>query len=203
MFHGDIASSTCKDCKARGALSLGEDGIPNCTMCKCICVAGIFTKKDVNKLAGHRLEARELEARDEWSSKNEWMRDFLQSIIHSLLVDGFLHCIGTTDEVAMGYYLVKWPSEPYMLQADTEGMAGMISMGIMVAEGVYYNRVKRAPYWYTPLEVRAVFKMRHVLWTGLQLLDICRENMLPNACNRMEATHQKVVKVAAYEHIKS
>ncbi len=77
----------------------------------------------------------------------------------------------------------------------------MISTGTMVADGVYYNRVKRAPYWYTPLEVtRAVFKMRHVLWTELQLLDISRENMLPNECNKMEATHQKVVKVAAYEH---
>jgi hypothetical protein len=42
--------------------------------------------------------------------------------------------------------------------------------------------------------------MRHVLWTGLQLLDISRENTLPNACNRMEATRQKAVKVAAYEH---
>jgi hypothetical protein len=108
--------------------------------------------------------------------------------------------VGTTDEAVMGYYLVKWLSEPYTLQADTEGMAGMISAGTMVVEGVYYNRVKRAPYWYTPSEVRAVFEMRHVLWTGLQLLDISRENTLPNACNRMEATRQKAVKVAAYEH---
>jgi hypothetical protein len=70
---------------------------------------------------------------------------------------------------------VKWLSEPYTLQADTEGMAGMISAETMVVEGVYYNRVKRAPYWYTPSDVRAVFEMRHVLWTGLQLLDIIRE----------------------------
>ena len=39
-----------------------------------------------------------------------------------------------------------------------------------------------------------------MLWTGLQLLDIGRDNALPNACNRMEATCQKAVKVAAYEH---
>jgi hypothetical protein len=103
--------------------------------------------------------------------------------------------VGTTDEAAMGYYLVKWLSKPYTLQGDTEGMAGMISAGTMVVKGVYYNRVKRALYWYTPSEVRAVFEMRHVLWTGLQLLDISRENMLPNACNRMEATRQKAVKV--------
>jgi hypothetical protein len=53
--------------------------------------------------------------------------------------------VGMTDEAVMGYYLVKWLSEPYTLQADTEGMAVMISAGTMVAEGVYYNRVKRAP----------------------------------------------------------
>ncbi len=47
------------------------------------------TAPDVNKLAGHQLEARELAARDEWSSKNERMRDSLQSIISSSLVDGF------------------------------------------------------------------------------------------------------------------
>jgi hypothetical protein len=34
----------------------------------------------------------------------------------------------------------------------------------------------------------------------LQLLDISRENTLPNACNRMEATRQKAVKVVAYKH---
>jgi hypothetical protein len=46
--------------------------------------------------------------------------------------------VGMTDEAAMGYYLVKWLSEPYYtLQADTEGMAGMISAGTMVVEGVY------------------------------------------------------------------
>ncbi len=110
--------------------------------------------------------------------------------------------IGTTDDTAMGCYLVKWLSEPYTLQADTEGMAGMISAGAMVVDGVYFNRVERAPYWYTPSTVKAVFEMRHVLWTGLQLLDISRDNVLPNACNRMEATRRKAVKMAAYEHNK-
>ena len=108
--------------------------------------------------------------------------------------------VGTADEAAMGYYLVKWISEPYTLQADTEGMAGMISAGAMVVEGVYFNRVKKEPYWYTPSTVWAVFEMRLVLWTGLQLLDISRDNVLSNACNRMEATQKMAVKMAAYEH---
>ena len=88
-FREDITSSTCKDCKARGAISLDDDGIPNCSTCKCVCVAGVFTMKEVNKLAGRRLEERELAARDERSSKNERMRDSLQSVIRSSLVDGF------------------------------------------------------------------------------------------------------------------
>jgi hypothetical protein len=88
-FRGDIASSTCKDCKARGTLSHDDNGFPNCTTCKCVCVAGVFKMKEVNKLAGHQLEARELAARDEWSSKNEQMKDSLQSVIRSSLVDGF------------------------------------------------------------------------------------------------------------------
>ena len=75
-----------------------------------------------------------------------------------------------------------------------------VSMGALVVEGMYFNRVVGAPYWYTLSEVRAVFKMRHVLWTGLQLLDISRDNALPNACNRMEDMCRKAVKVAAYEH---
>ena len=49
--------------------------------------------------------------------------------------------VGTTDKVAMGYYLVKWLSKPYTLQVDTEGIARMISTGTMVAKEVYYNRV--------------------------------------------------------------
>jgi hypothetical protein len=47
-----------------------------------------------------------------------------------------------------------------------------------------------------------VFEMRHVLWTGLQQHKISSENMLPRACNRMEATRQKAVKVAPFDHNK-
>jgi hypothetical protein len=40
--------------------------------------------------------------------------------------EGEVGVVGMTDEVAMGYYLVKWLSEPYTLQVDTAGMSGMI-----------------------------------------------------------------------------
>ncbi len=115
---------------------------------------------------------------------------------------GDVGAVGTTDEAAMGYYFVKWLTEPYTLQAEREGMARMIGTGALVVKGVYLNRVRGAPYWYTLSEVRAVFEMRHVLWTGLQLLKISSKNMLPRACNRMEATRQKVVKVVPLDHNK-
>ena len=38
------------------------------------------------------------------------------------------------DKATMGYYVVKWLSEPYTLQEETEGMSGMIGVGTMVAK---------------------------------------------------------------------
>ncbi len=46
----------------------------------------------------------------------------------------------------MGYYVMKWLSEPYSLQEDMEGMPGMIGTGVMVADAYFYNRVTRAPF---------------------------------------------------------
>jgi hypothetical protein len=99
----------------------------------------------------------------------------MEARISLMMRSGDVGAVGTTDEATMGYYLVKWLTEPYMLQAETEGKARMIGAGTLVVNRVYFNRVRGAPYWYTLLEVRAVFKMRHVLWTGLQLLKISSE----------------------------
>jgi hypothetical protein len=126
----------------------------------------------------------------------------MEACISLMMCSGDVGAVGTTDEAAMGYYLVKWLTEPYKLQAKTEGMAGMIGVGTLVVKGVYFNRVREALYWYTLSDVRTLFKMRHVLWTGLQLLKISSENTLPRACNRMEATRQKEVKVAPFDHNK-
>ncbi len=42
----------------------------------------------------------------------------------------------------MGYYIVKWESEPYALQADAEGILGIVMAGAMVVDGLYFNRVQ-------------------------------------------------------------
>jgi hypothetical protein len=61
---------------------------------------------------------------------------------------------------------VRWLSEPYTLQEDKEGMAGVIGTGAMVADAIFYNRVGGAPYWYTPSETMTIVEMRHVLQTA-------------------------------------
>ena len=37
------------------------------------------------------------------------------------------------------------------LQEETEGMSGMIGVGTMVADMLYFNQVERARHWYTHL----------------------------------------------------
>jgi hypothetical protein len=114
---------------------------------------------------------------------------------------GEVGAVGTTDVAAiMGYYLVKWLSEPYTLQVDTEGMAGSIGTGKMVADALYFNKVQRTPYWYTLSVENTIVEVRYVLQTGVQMQEISRVNKLPNACNRMEATRQGALKLRSLDH---
>ncbi len=68
----------------------------------------------------------------------------------SLMIwEGEVRAVGTTDNATMGYYVVKWTSEPYALQAEAEGVSDVIAAGSMVVDAVYFNMVGRVPYWYT------------------------------------------------------
>ena len=61
----------------------------------------------------------------------------------SLMIrEGEVGVVRTTDEAAMGYYIVQWKSEPYALQADAEGMSGIVTAGVMVVDRLYFNRVQ-------------------------------------------------------------
>jgi hypothetical protein len=62
--------------------------------------------------------------------------------------------VGTVNEMMMGYYIVKWLSEPFTLQVDIGGMYGMNSAGTMVANALYSNQVQHAPLWYLVHTVR-------------------------------------------------
>jgi hypothetical protein len=115
---------------------------------------------------------------------------------------GEVGMVGTTDEAAMGCYVVKWISKPYCLQVNTDGMAKVIDAGAMVAHAIYYNRVERAPYWYTLSGETTLIEVRYVLLTGLKMEDISNTNPLPQACNRLDTTWQKAQRVSLLEHEK-
>jgi hypothetical protein len=70
----------------------------------------------------------------------------LEARMSLMMRKGQVGAVGTSDEAVMGYYLVKWLSKPYTLQEDTDGMSGMIPTGSMVVDGLYFNRVQRAPH---------------------------------------------------------
>ena len=76
----------------------------------------------------------------------------------------------------------------------------MIAAGVMVVDAVYFNMVGRAPYWYTQSELTVVVEVRQVLRSGLQLEEISPTNKLPLACNRLDATRKRAVKITTQEH---
>jgi hypothetical protein len=115
----------------------------------------------------------------------------------SLMIrEGDVGAVGTTDEAAMGYYIVQLKSEPYALQADAEGMSGIVTAGVMVVDGLYFNKVQRAPYWYTQSEELSIIEVRHVLRSGLQLEEISETNKLPSGKISMQE-HETIMKEAA------
>ncbi len=77
-------------------------------------------------------------------------RDSVQCVLNALEVcmllmirEGEVGAVRTTDDAAMGYYVIKWMSEPYALQEET---SGVIAAGVMVVDAVYFNMVECAPY---------------------------------------------------------
>jgi hypothetical protein len=124
----------------------------------------------------------------------------LEARLSLMIREGEVGAVGTTDEVAMGYYIMQWKSEPYALQADAKGISGIVMAGAMVVDGLYFNRVQRAPYWYTQPEKMSIIEVKHVLQSGLQLKKICATNKLPRACNQLEATQKNAGKISMQEH---
>jgi len=73
----------------------------------------------------------------------------MEAHLSLMIPEGEVGAIGTADEATMGYYVIKWLSEPYTLQEETEGMSGMIGVGTMVATMLYFNQVEGARHWDT------------------------------------------------------
>jgi hypothetical protein len=81
-----------------------------------------------------------------------------------------------------------------------DGMSGMIGVGTIVVDALYFNWVERAPHWYTQSKETTMVEVRYVLLTGLHLLPISKTNKLPMVCNRREAVQKKAVKVMLLDH---
>ena len=102
----------------------------------------------------------------------------MEARIVLIIREGKIGAVATMDEAAMGYYVVKWLSEPYSLQEDMEGMSGMIGAGVVVEDALFYNRVMRAPFWYTQSGETTVVEVRYVLLTGLEMEEVSATNTL-------------------------
>jgi hypothetical protein len=106
----------------------------------------------------------------------------MEAHVSLMIHEGEVGAIGTADEATMGNYVVKWLSKPYTLQEEMEGMSGMIRVGTMVADMLYFNQVERARHWYyTQSNMTTVVEVRYVLLTGFQLQPISKTNKLTTA----------------------
>jgi hypothetical protein len=143
------------------------------------------------------MEADKKGARESYNSVLGAMEARMSLMVH----EGEMGAIGMADKAVLGYYVVKWLSNPYTLQEETvEGMSGMISTGTMVADVLYFNWVERTTHWYTQSNMTTVAEVRYVLLTGFQLQPISETNKLPTACNRRVAAQKKAVKVTLLDH---
>jgi hypothetical protein len=82
-YHGDIRSSTCKDCIEN------EKAIPNCPICKCQCQTGIFMEKDIITMGLDKLRKDELKAREHVPDKDQRAHMNFAAILSSSVKQGF------------------------------------------------------------------------------------------------------------------
>jgi hypothetical protein len=66
------------------------------------------------------------------------MLNAVEARMSLMIQKGEVGAVGTTDKAAMGYYIVQGKSEPYALQADAEGISGIVTAGAMVVDGLYF-----------------------------------------------------------------
>ena len=82
----------------------------------------------------------------------------------------------TNDEALQGYYLIKWITEPYIVQDDPV-MKGMepqqtASDGEIIRDAVFWNPVPKVTYQCTPMTKQESFvmiRLKQVLITGVQM----------------------------------
>ena len=118
-----------------------------------------------------------------------------------ILIENF-GAMRTDDEATQGYYLVKWITKPYTVQEDIimKGVEPQQTAfaGEIICDVLFWNPVPWAVDWYTPMRKRegmVIIRLKQVLMTGVTMMKISEENMLPSKCNKKEATHQGAMKI--------
>jgi hypothetical protein len=111
--------------------------------------------------------------------------------------EGEYGAVMTEDINAHGYYLVRWASETYAAQEDTDEWA----IGELVVDATYLNPVGRARNWYTPGDDRVTIRVQHVVAAALVLEQPSDEVKLPSNCNRRDALSKGARRLSDDSHL--
>ena len=97
---------------------------------------------------------------------------------------------------------MKWITEPYTVQENIimKGVEPQQTTfaGEIICDALFWNPVPGAVDWYTSMrkqEGMVMIRLKQALLTSETMLKISEENMLPNKCNRKEATNQGAMKI--------
>jgi hypothetical protein len=121
--------------------------------------------------------------------------------------EGQCGAFSTEDPDADGYYLVKWLGAPYPLEEScllTEYEPPIfVPEGELVCDAAYFNKVPRAPQWYTLSSNTTKVRLCQVLVADVNLVEESTANAitLPNTCNRREARTQGARKLLSHDSL--
>ncbi len=84
---GDIASTTCIECKVRGYVTI-TNGNPDCKSCMCKCNTGVFVFSDIEKMNLKLATFAETSARKSMLDVDKQSRESLGNIFKNSIKDG-------------------------------------------------------------------------------------------------------------------
>ena len=132
-------------------------------------------------------------------------RIVLDAKVDSLCVqEGKVGSFRTEDPDSDGYYLVAWSSVPYKLQEvrvlNEYTPPITVPKGELVADAIYFDKVPRAPGWYTQVAMSTTVRLQQVILADLKLTQESQDCPLPNACNKNEARSKGAQKISEQDH---
>ena len=85
----------------------------------------------------------------------------------------------------------KWITKPYTVQEDIlmkriDPQQTYFTWEI-ICDALFWNPVPGAVDWYTPMNKReelVIIRLKQVLMTGVKMMKITEDNMLPSKCNK-------------------